>query len=82
MAEELESAKLVSLNVGEPVAIAHGSKEVISGIFKSSSKLAHSISMTGIQGDGQGDIVHHGGVDKAVCVYFERQYAYWENQFG
>lgn len=82
MADERESARLVSLNVGEPVPIAHGSKEVISGIFKRSSTLAHAISLTGVQGDGQGDTIHHGGVDKAACVYLERQYAYWEDLYG
>ncbi|MBJ8032143.1 MOSC domain-containing protein, partial [Bacillus cereus group sp. N21] len=29
-------------------------------------------------GDGQADLVHHGGVDKAVCVYSGEHYSYWE----
>lgn len=80
MKQDLEAACLVSLNVGEPVTIAHGTKEVLSGIFKKSSQLPHLLTMTGLQGDGQGDTIHHGGPDKAVCVYFEKRYAYWNEQ--
>lgn len=82
MANIVETSSLISLNVGEPIAIAHGSKEVLSGIFKSASPLPHAISITGVQGDGQGDTVHHGGVDKAVCVYFEQRYSYWNSFFA
>ncbi|RCW50922.1 MOSC domain-containing protein [Paenibacillus prosopidis] len=81
MAHNIGAARLVSLNVGEPVAVAHGSKEVFSGIFKKSSQHAHSLSFTGLQGDGQGDTVHHGGADKAVCVYFEQRYSHWRELF-
>ncbi|MGM0882755.1 MAG: MOSC domain-containing protein [Bacillota bacterium] len=81
MAHNIGAARLVSLNVGEPIAIAHGSKEVFSGIFKKSSQHDHSLSFTGLQGDGQGDTVHHGGADKAVCVYFEQRYSHWRELF-
>ncbi|WP_138751186.1 MOSC domain-containing protein [Paenibacillus sinopodophylli] len=81
MTQQTGSARLLSLNVGEPVAIAHGSKQIQSGIFKSPSSSAHRLSITGIQGDGQGDLINHGGPDKAVCVYFEQRYDYWNEQF-
>ncbi|OMF38310.1 MOSC domain-containing protein [Paenibacillus sp. FSL H8-0548] len=80
MLQHNETAKLISLNVGKPVAIAHGSKEVLSGIFKQPSQVKHALSLTGLDGDGQGDLVHHGGPDKAVCVYFEKRYTYWREQ--
>lgn len=75
-------ARLISLNVGEPAAIAHGSKEILSGIFKKPSSVSHQLTLTGLQGDGQGDTVNHGGPDKAVCVYFEQRYPYWREQLG
>lgn len=81
MTHHLGASSLVSLNVGKPVAIAHGAKEVLSGIFKQPSKLTHMLTFTGLQGDGQGDTDHHGGPDKAVCVYFEKRYSYWREQF-
>ncbi len=36
----------------------------------------------GFDGDGQADLVNHGGVDKAVCVYPFDHYAHWESVFG
>ncbi|MFF2479502.1 MOSC domain-containing protein [Paenibacillus sp. NPDC058071] len=57
----------------------HGAKPVMTGIFKSSSAETHRLGKSGLSGDGQADLVHHGGPDKAVCVYFERHYPYWES---
>jgi MOSC domain-containing protein YiiM len=36
----------------------------------------------GFEGDGQADLLNHGGVDKAVCVYPFDHYAHWEELFG
>lgn len=74
--------RVVSLNVGLPVSMAHGSKEVVSGIVKRASEQPHALSFTGIEGDGQGDTVHHGGRDKAICVYFERHLPYWSRKYN
>ncbi|WP_424768911.1 MOSC domain-containing protein [Paenibacillus sp. sgz302251] len=73
-------ARLVSLNVGEPAVVSYGTQEVLTGIYKQASPLSHTLGFTGLQGDGQGDTVHHGGPDKAVCVYFEQRYPYWQEQ--
>jgi MOSC domain-containing protein YiiM len=74
--------KVVSLNVGMPVAMAHGTKEVVSGIVKQASEQTHALSYTGLEGDGQGDTVHHGGRDKAICVYFERHLPHWADKYN
>jgi MOSC domain-containing protein YiiM len=79
---QIEPASLVSLNVGKPIAIAHGAKEMISGIYKHASDEAHQLELTGLSGDGQGDLVHHGGPDKAVCAYFAAHYPYWRTQLS
>lgn len=76
------TAKLASLQIGEPMPLQHGNKEVMSGIFKTATNSQLRVSRLGIQGDGQGDTVHHGGPDKAVCAYFERRYPFWRNEFG
>lgn len=36
----------------------------------------------GFDGDGQADRQHHGGPDKAVCVYPFDHYPHWEKMFG
>lgn len=82
MATTVGTPSLVSLQVGMPAYIAHGSKEVLSGIFKQSTEAPCRISVTGVEGDGQGDTVHHGGPDKAVCAYFAERYPYWEERLG
>ncbi len=36
------------------------------------------LGRTNLQGDAQADLVHHGGLDKAVCVYSADHWAYWQ----
>jgi MOSC domain-containing protein YiiM len=36
----------------------------------------------GFEGDGQADLVNHGGPEKAVCVYPFDHYAHWERELG
>lgn len=37
---------------------------------------------TNLAGDRQADLVHHGGPDKAVCVYSTAHYPYWRENLG
>ncbi|WP_148931133.1 MOSC domain-containing protein [Paenibacillus methanolicus] len=73
---------LVSLNVALPVAVMHGSKEIQTGINKKPAEGRLFLTKTGLNGDGQGDLVHHGGEDKAVCVYSLAHFPYWEEAWG
>jgi MOSC domain-containing protein YiiM len=34
------------------------------------------------EGDRQADLVNHGGLEKAVCVYPFDHYPYWTRQLG
>lgn len=70
--------KVLFLNVGKPADLVYGKKIVQSGIRKSPVHGSIFLSKTGFEGDGQADLVHHGGEDKAVCVYPQEHYAYWE----
>ncbi len=76
------SARVVSLNVGLPRSLAHGGGEVRSGIFKSPIRGAVRFGETGLEGDGQADTEHHGGPDKAVCVYAAEHLPYWRERLG
>ncbi|MFB9330410.1 MOSC domain-containing protein [Paenibacillus aurantiacus] len=80
MGEQL--GKLVSLNVALPVAVMHGSKEIQTGINKEPASERLFLTKNGLHGDGQGDLVHHGGEDKAVCVYSLEHFPYWESAWG
>ncbi|MDQ6418055.1 MOSC domain-containing protein [Paenibacillus sp. LHD-117] len=82
MIEKAIAPSIVSLQIGMPAMIAHGSKEVLSGIFKQPVSDERFAGAEGIEGDGQGDTINHGGPDKAICAYFAERYPYWESQFG
>lgn len=73
---------ILSVNIGLPAPVAYGDKTVQTGIFKTPRAGKVHISRTGPAGDGQADLVHHGGEDKAVCVYLQEHYGYWENRLG
>jgi MOSC domain-containing protein YiiM len=71
-----------SLNIGRPVKETFFGKEVMTGICKKAVAGPVRLGMTGFEGDGVGDLKHHGGPDKAVCVYSTDHYAYWEKILG
>jgi len=73
--------KVVSLNVAMPQAQRYGRELVRTAGAKSPVPNALLRSL-GFDGDGQADLVNHGGVDKAVCVYPFDHYAHWESVFG
>lgn len=70
--------KLLSLNVGLPKPYIYQGKEVVSSIYKSAVTGSRSVSLINIEGDGQGDLVHHGGALKAVYSYDISYYDHWK----
>jgi len=74
--------KLISLQVGLPQKIFDPSGEWISGIWKYPQDEPVFASRTGLAGDGQGDLVAHGGPDKAVYAYPEAHYASWRAELA
>jgi MOSC domain-containing protein YiiM len=73
-------AEIVSLNVGKPMTVTYNGKELSTGIYKSPVQAPVFLSKLNFDGDGQADLVYHGGVDKAVCVYSYEHYPYWEKE--
>ncbi len=69
------------LNIGLPQDQTYGSKTHFTGGQKLPVPAAR-LTLTGLEGDGQGDTINHGGPDKAVCVYALEHYAYWAEQYG
>ena len=55
-------------------------KEFVSAIHKRQSTEVF-LSIEGFQGDGIADTKHHGGPDRAVCMYPVEHYAIWEKEF-
>ncbi|HBU84137.1 MOSC domain-containing protein [Chryseobacterium mucoviscidosis] len=65
---------VLAVNVGQPQALPGQKREVMSGIVKHPISSPVFLSFTGMTGDGQADLEHHGGPDKAVCVYDYSRY--------
>jgi len=66
-----------SLNIGQPKREQFHGKEFLTGMCKQPVGGAVFLSKQGFEGDGVGDHRHHGGEDKAVCVYSMDHYPYW-----
>ncbi|SDX78243.1 MOSC domain-containing protein [Paenibacillus sp. CF384] len=74
----MELGTLISLNTGLPETVQFGKKDISTGINKEPiGTQPVYLTRTGLEGDGQGDLVFHGGADKAVCVYSAEHFPYW-----
>jgi MOSC domain-containing protein YiiM len=70
------------LSIGLPKKeIFHG-KEFTTGICKKPVEGPRLLKRQGFEGDGVGDLKHHGGSDKAVCAYSIDHYPWWERVLG
>lgn len=79
-----KTIRLVSVAVGLPAVIGQNREgDVLSGIAK--REVAGPLVMvrtTNIEGDGQADLVNHGGADKAVYCYPREHRAFWQAELG
>lgn len=71
-----------SLNIGLPKKEIFFGRELTTGICKQPVSGPLVLTLQGFEGDGVGDLKHHGGSDKAVCVYSLDHYPYWERILG
>lgn len=80
--------KLISLNVGLPRTLGRPDardamdKVWTTGFFKEPIAGPVWLGRTNLAGDGQADLQFHGGPEKAVNVYPEEHYAYWQVALG
>ncbi|WP_337035259.1 MOSC domain-containing protein [Paenibacillus illinoisensis] len=69
---------VLAINVGQPQPLPGQKREVLSGIVKHPVSGPVFLSFTGMTGDAQADLEHHGGPDKALCVYDYSRYSVLE----
>ncbi|MCK5391269.1 MAG: MOSC domain-containing protein, partial [Deltaproteobacteria bacterium] len=74
--------RLLSVNVSLPKEIIHKGKKISSGIFKEPVKGRIKVNSLNLEGDGQADLLAHGGNFRAVYVYSYDNYAYWEKELN
>ncbi|KGX88176.1 MOSC domain-containing protein [Pontibacillus litoralis] len=77
-----EAYKIISMQIGEPKAVIRHGEEQWTSFLKTPTKQTVFLTSQGLVGDGQAVTKHHGGAEKAVCVYPFKHYAYWEKQVG
>jgi MOSC domain-containing protein YiiM len=75
-------ASLLSIQVAKPLAIRYMDREVRTGIFKLPVLRPVMVRRLNIDGDEQGDLSVHGGVDKAVYCYASEHYPSWQDELG
>ena len=74
---------LVSVQVGGPQTLGTegaadpAERPWVTGFIKAPVAGPVAAGRTNLNGDGQADLVNHGGPDKAVCVYPEAHYPHW-----
>ncbi|MGH9110592.1 MAG: MOSC domain-containing protein [Acidimicrobiales bacterium] len=75
-------ARLLSVNVGLPRDVVWKGRTVHTGVWKEPVTGKRMVRRLDVDGDGQGDLVGHGGEQRAVLVYQIDSYRYWEHQLG
>src|SRR5919206_1339271 len=76
------TARIVSLNVGQPAPLAFRGGTVPSAIKKQPVAGPVRLGPLGLEGDAQANLQVHGGPDKAVCVYPSEHLAHWSERLG
>lgn len=72
--------QVLSVNIGIPISYETGGIQWESAIVKQQASGKIALGLEGLEGDGQADRKHHGGPDKALCVYPIEHYTYWEEK--
>jgi MOSC domain-containing protein YiiM len=73
--------KVVGVYIGKPRMVTAPGGSCYTGGAKTAVPSAF-VTMEGFEGDGQGNLKHHGGRDRTVCVYPAERYAWWRRTAG
>ena len=76
------TARLLSINVGLPRDVAWRGQTVHTAVWKTPIQGRRRVRRLNIDGDGQGDLIGHGGEQRAVLVYQIDSYHYWQRQLS
>jgi MOSC domain-containing protein YiiM/ferredoxin-NADP reductase len=74
--------RLLSVNVGLPRDIPWQGKTVHTAVWKAPVQGPRVVRRLNIDGDGQGDLLGHGGEHRAVFVYQMDSYRFWQSDLG
>ncbi|MBT3337355.1 MAG: MOSC domain-containing protein [Anaerolineae bacterium] len=74
--------KLLSVNIGKEGTVQRKLYREKTGIFKIPAEGAVQIGKLGLDRDVIVSEKHHGGVDQAIYIYGDADYAWWRNELG
>ncbi len=74
--------RVLSVNVGLPRDVPWRGRTVRTAIFKSPVVGRRRVRRLNVEGDGQADLVAHGGEHRAVYVYDRSAYEHWAEVLG
>ena len=74
--------KVLSINVSLPKEVEWEGRKISTSIFKTPVVGRRRVARLNIEGDGQSDLMAHGGEHRAVFVYQEESYDYWRGVLG
>ena len=75
-------SQLISVNIGRAQPIHNAKISGKTGIYKQPAQEPILVTPLGLAGDAICDIENHGGVDQAVYVYSQTDYAWWALELG
>jgi MOSC domain-containing protein YiiM len=78
----MSAGRLLSVNVGTPRDIRWRGSSVRTAVFKREVAGRRRVGTLNVDGDGQADLVGHGGEHRAVFVYQDESYRHWERELG
>jgi MOSC domain-containing protein YiiM len=76
------AGRLLSVNVGLPRDVSWQGRTVRTAVWRRPADGPRLARRLNVDGDGQGDLVGHGGEQRAVFVYQIEAYRYWQHQLG
>ena len=82
MAVTTPAGRLLSVNVGMPRDVEWEGRTVHTAIWKDPVEGRRMVRRLNVDGDGQGDLNGHGGVNRAVFVYQIESHRYWQKFLG
>jgi MOSC domain-containing protein YiiM len=72
--------RIISVNLGLPREFFYEGKMIESGIFKTPIAGRVRVHALNIEGDGQADLLAHGGASKAIYAYPSEHYKFWREE--
>lgn len=78
---ETDNTVISAIHIGKAEVQVYEGRRVVTAAHKRAVGSA-MLSTSGFEGDEQADRRHHGGPDKAVCVYSADHYGFWREFLG